>query len=506
MPDEVVKGFMDIGTNSVHILVVKYFQNSLGTVVFQDREITDLGRDLYRYGKISKETLDKCRLVTDRFTAAAINMGADEVRGFATCAAREAKNKTEILRALESDRMDLRIIQGQEEARLVELGVFGAEGPSERTLLIDIGGGSTEITLSEGKEKLFIDSLDIGSVRFSYGFHNDPAEPMSDDDYDLLRRRVGMTSYRAVHSISEMGFAKAVGSSGTMESLAELCAGERDGDSSYMTYKELRELMTRLRKMSIEERYDVPKLSRGRADIIIGGGAIAEALMSLFGIERIEISRFGLKEGMQTDYLLSTGERDFDVKRSSVLSLANRCHYDAEHAEEVRDKALMLFDIMRDLGIHRMNNEQRQMLEYACILHDVGEFINYIRHHVHSYTIISNSAMFGFDNEELESMAVMAKVHHRRFPDLRDKDLRNMRKKTAVSTLKCAMMLKMADILDRHRTRSVSDIKAEIKDDDMVLTLISADDIRMEIWSLESVAHDFRKVFGLGLKTGYKKP
>jgi exopolyphosphatase/guanosine-5'-triphosphate,3'-diphosphate pyrophosphatase len=266
--------------------------------------------------------------------------------------------------------------------------------------------------------------------------------------------------------------------------------------------------MRRLRRMTLKERYDVPKLNRGRADIIIGGGAVAEALMAIFRIERISISRFGLKEGMQTDYLLSRGEKEFDVKRSSVFSLANRCHYDAEHTGEVRTETLRLFDAMKEIGMHRMNSEQRRLLEYACILHDVGEFINYTKHHIHSYTIITNSAMFGFDDEELESMALMAKFHHRRFPDLRDKDLRVMRKKTAVSTLKCAMILKMADILDRHRTRSVKDVKAEIKNGDMVLTLISGDDIRMEIWSLEAAAPDFKKVFGLGLKIeseGYKQ-
>lgn len=505
MPDETIKGFMDIGTNSIHILVVKYYQNSLGTMIFQDKEITTLGRDLYRYGRIGRKAMEKCRLVTDKFTAMAYSMGADEVKGYATCAAREATNKAELIEALESDGLDLRIIPGQEEARIIGLGVLGADGPSERTLLIDIGGGSTEIVLAEGKENLYIDSLDIGSVRYSYGFHRDPADPMSEEDYDLLRRKTGMMSYRAVRSVKELGFTKAVGSSGTMESLAELCAARRDGDASYMTYDELKTLMAELRKMTIDQRYEVPKMNRERADIIIGGGAAAEELMDLFGVNRIEISRSGLKEGMQVDYLIENGERHFDIKRSSVMSLAMRCLYDMLHAEEVHDKAMKLFDLMKEAGVHRMNSEQRELLSYACMLHDIGEFINYAKHNIHSYNIIANSAMLGFDDEELESMALMAKFHHRRFPDLRDKDLRGMRRKAAVTTQKCAMILKMADILDRHRNRPVKDIGVDVDKGTMTLSLSSNEDIRMEVWSLEGAAPDFKKVFGLDLKIEYKK-
>ena len=499
-----IKGFMDIGTNSIMILVVKYYKNSLGTIAFQDKEVTPLGRELYSRGKIGKSTLEKCRLITDRFTAAALQMGADEVIGYATCAAREAENKVELINALESQGMNMKIISGREEARLIELGVFGVDGPKEKTLLLDVGGGSTETILSDGKDNLYMDSLDIGAVRYSYGLGTDPNKPMSDDDYDMIKRKTEVASYRAVRKIKELGFKKVVGSAGTITNLAEICAARRDGDSSYVTYDEVKGLMSELRGMTSEERKKVPKINAYRADIIVGGGAAVESLMELFGVDRMDVCKRGLKEGMQVDHLIKTGEIKFDVRTSSVSSLANRCMYDIQHAEEVRNRSLQLFDLMKNNRMHSMDGNSRKLLEYACMLHDIGEFINYTKHNNHSYTIISNSEMLGFDGEEVDSMALMAKFHHKKFPDLRDKDLRGMRKKLARETLESAMMLKMADIMDRHRTRSVKDVELNVSKGVAELTLISDDDIRMEVWSLRSVSSDFKKVFGLDLKVGYK--
>lgn len=495
---------MDIGTNSIHILVVRFVQGSMGTIVFQDRESIRLGRDLYRYGRIGHDAIEKARLVTDRFTQAAKNMGADKVIAYATCATREAINRTELLDALDSDGLDVRMIPGPEEARLIRLGVLGTSAP-ERTLVLDIGGGSTEIALAENDNNLYLDSLAIGAVRFSYDSQIDPTRPMTDGEYNLLRRRIGLSSYRAARMVGTLGYTKAVGSSGTMESLAALCAAKRDGDASYMTLSELRDVVTELRATDIDQRIALPGLNQSRADIIVTGAVAAEGLMSVFGIERIEISQNGLKEGMQIEYLMGTAGEDTDIRGSSVLSLASRCSYDVQHADEVRDKSLLLFDMMGSEGIHRISSDYRKLLEFAATLHDVGEFISYSKHNVHSYTIISNSNMLGFDDQELEAMALMARFHHRKFPDLRSKFLRSMKRKDAENTLKCAMILRMADILDRHRTRSVENMTMRSVKGKAMLELISNDDVRMEIWGLESIADDFRKVFGMELKISFKK-
>ena len=496
-----VVGFIDIGTNSIHVLVVRFFGNSMGTPIFQDKESVRLGQNLFRRGSIDKETIDKTRVVIGRFVNIAKDMGAEEIIAYATCAAREASNRKELLDAIRVDGLDVKVISGLEEARLIRLGLFGPVAPERRVLGIDIGGGSTEIMLCKGVDDLYLDSLSMGAIRFAYGGIVNQSDSMSFQDYDFLRRQVDLMSHRACRRIREIGFDTAYGSSGTMMALAEMCAAERgDGDSSYMMYYELVKLMKVLYTKDIEERKTVNGMSPARADIIVAGGAIAEELMHLLNIDRIEISNNGLKQGMEIDYLLSNGHSNFNVKDSSVVSLANRCNYDKVHAETVQRNALNLFDLMKAEGIHSMDDEMRMLLSYAALLHDVGEFISYNKHHMHSYTIILNSYLPGFVIEELRIMALIARFHHKKFPDRDSKHFRDMDDAEVSAILNCAMILKIADILDRHRTSSIEDIKIKVDESSMELRLISDSDLSMEMWKLKTIKEDFEKVFGLSFK------
>ncbi len=302
-------GFIDVGTNSIHLLVVRFYKDSAGTPVFQDKETVRLGQSLYSTGRIDEETIRKSALVVSRFTQISKDLGADKVVAFATCAAREAANRDELIQALSSNaEVEVKVIPGTEEARLIALGVFGDKGPAERTIEIDIGGGSTEVIIREGGENLFLDSLSMGAVRYAYGLKINNKAPVSEDDYNFMMRNVDISSYHAVNRIKDIGFTKAMGSSGTLIALAEMCAARRgDHDSSYLTLRELRELMPEVRSRDMVGRYTIPGLGKGRADIIVAGGAIAEELMSQFGIERMDISQKGLKQGMQLDHMLTHG-------------------------------------------------------------------------------------------------------------------------------------------------------------------------------------------------------
>ncbi|MCL1979051.1 MAG: Ppx/GppA family phosphatase [Methanomassiliicoccaceae archaeon] len=495
-----VVSFIDIGTNSIHILIVRFFEDSMGTPIFQDKETVRLGQNLFRNGAIDKATIEKTRIVISNFVQISKDLGAEKIIAYATCAAREAANRKELLDAIKVEGLDVRVISGLEEARLIKLGIFGPDGPPQRTLEIDIGGGSTEIVLCDGKKDLFLDTLSLGSVRLAYAPDQDQSKALSFQEYDFLRRNVDLMSYHACRKVREIGFEKAYGSSGTMIALAEMCAAKRDGDSSYMMHYELVEVMKELYRKDAEERKEVLGMNPARSDIIVSGGAIAEELMYLLGIDRIEISDKGMKQGMEMDYLLTNGHSNFNVKESSVLNLANRCQYDKAHAETVQRSALLLFDSMKELGIHDMDDEMRMLLSYASLLHDIGEFISYTKHHIHSFTIILNSFLPGFDNEELRIMAFIARFHHKSFPTTGSGQFRNMDKKEVSDILMCAMMLKIADILDRHRKSSVDSIDLSLSPDDaMTMSLGSESDISMEIWKLKTIKEDFKEVFGLDL-------
>jgi len=495
-----VVGFIDIGTNSIHILVVRFFGNSMGTPIFQDKETVRLGQHLFKHGFIDEETIEKTRIVISNFVRISKDLGAEKIFAYATCAAREAANRKELLDAMKIEEVDVKVISGFEEARLIRLGIFGIDGPPRRTLGIDIGGGSTEVVLCKGREDLFLDSLSLGSVRLAYGFEQDHSKALTFQEYDLIRRHVDMMSYHTCRKVREIGFENAYGSSGTMVALAKMCAARRDGDSSYMMYYELVELMKELYTKDAEDRKEVAGMNPARSDIIVSGGAIAEELMYLLEIDRIEISEKGLKQGMEMDYLITNGHSDFNIRDSSVLNLAKRCQYDEPHAEIVRKNALLLFDEMRGLGIHYMNNDIRALLSYASVLHDIGEFISYPKHHLHSYIIILNSFLPGFDNEELRTMALLARFHHGNFPTARSKQFKELDDGEISDILRCAMMLKIADILDRRRDSSVDAVELSVSSNVVTISLGSESDISMEMWKLKTIESDFKAVFGLGLK------
>ena len=448
--DSETVGFIDVGTNSIHLLVVRFYKDSSGTPVFQDKETVRLGQSLYSTGRIDDATIEKSAVVVSRFAQISKDLGADKVLAFATCAAREAANRDDLINAI-SGSAEVKVIPGTEEARLIALGVFGDKGPVERTIEIDIGGGSTEVIVCENGENLFLDSLSMGAVRYAYGLGIDNRAPVSDEDYALMMRNVDISSYHATNRIREIGFTKAVGSSGTLIALAEMCAAMRgDHDSSYLTLSELRQLMPTVRCRDVVGRYTVPGLGKGRADIIVAGGAIAEELMSQFGIERMSISQKGLKQGMQIDHMLSHGYRIFGARDSSVRALAHRCQYDEAHAETVNSNALSVFDQAKALGLHNMGDGFRSLLSCAAILHDIGEMISYTNHNIMSQVIIENADLVGFSINEIRDMGLIVRFHHKKFPGSKDSRLSSLPKDEALAVRQCAMFLKIADVADRQ--------------------------------------------------------
>ncbi len=482
------------------MLVSKFFPDALGTPIFHDKESVRLGQNLFSQGFIDEETINKTKLVVGHFVRVAQDMGAKEILAYATCAAREAFNRDAILDAVSESGIDLKIISGKEEARLVGLGVFGPYGPPDRCVLIDLGGGSTEINLTKGNEILLLDSLKAGSIRFSYGLGIDQHARVSKSDYDLMLKEVDKISKNTAKELNEVGFDRAIGSSGTIINLAEMCAARRDGDSSYMTKKELSELMRDLCGMTEDQRRNVPKMNQGRSDIIIGGGAIAEQLMDSFEIDKIFISDQGLREGMQVDYLLGRGHKEFNLRNSSILTLARRCGSNETHSAQVKILALRLFDGLKKAGLHIMDDDTKEILGYAAILHDIGEFISYKDHNLHTYTIITNSNMPGFNADEIEDMALMAKFHHKRFPAGTNKFLRPLNKNRAKNVRMCALMLRMADVLDRHRSSPVEDMNGRLTKNSVIIELTSKEDLSMEVWKMEELSDAFKDVFGLDLK------
>lgn len=491
-------GFIDIGTNSVHLLVSRFYGGSGVSQVFQDKESIRLGRSLYENGRIDEDTISKAAIVISRFADTARIHGATKILAYATCAAREAPNFHELIDMCKG--VEVHIIPGTEEARLTSLGVFGPNGPAERSLNIDIGGGSTEIIIRENGTDLYLDSLSVGAVRYAFGKGVDCSKAVSKSDYMYLQRCIDLDSYRSVGIVKSIGFKTAWGSSGTMEAIAVTCGSRRDDhDTSYFYRFELSQLMSELISVDASKRTSYQGINKSRSDIIISGGAIAEELMMSFGIERINISHNGLREGMQIDHMLSAGYTCFDARDSSVRALAIRCGYDSTHAESVKKFSLMLFDKTKAYGLHNMGADFRNLLSNASILHDIGELVNYSNHHVLSQVMIENSDMVGFDCDELHMMGLIVRFHHKKFPGPKDPLLKDLDGYSNAAVRMCSMFLRMSDIIDRHRNSVVSDIATSFGKSGFGITLISGGDAEMERWRLCRLGSDFLKLFGCPL-------
>lgn len=499
VPQSETVGFIDVGTNSIHLLVVRFFPDTSGTPIYQDKEPVRLGRELYRDGRLGGEAIAKSALIVSRFAEISRNLGAGKVYAFATCAAREAENRQELVDALKGP-VDLKVIPGVEEARLIGLGIFGADGPSERSLAIDVGGGSTEVIVREKGEDVFLDSLSVGAVRFAYGLGIDCSGPVSRSDYETMLRSVDVSSYRAVSRVKNLGFERAYGSSGTVLALADMCSARRgDRDPSHFTLRELHALMADLCAMTAEERLSVPGMGKSRADIIVSGGAVVEELMSLFGVGRIETTPYGLKQGMMLDHQISQGYTVFDYRMSSVRGLAYRCGYDRRHAENVEANSVSLFDQARALGLHDLGAKWRSLLSCAAILHDIGELVSHSNHHVLSQFMIENADLQGFTLDEIRDLGLIVRFHHKKFPGAKDERLAGFAPEDARAVRVCAMMLKLGDAMDRHRNGAVRSGVMRTDGRRVYLTLSADEDPSMELWSIEKTAPDFKKLFGLGL-------
>lgn len=497
--DRNIVGFIDIGTNSIHLLVMDFVKGTMGVEIAREKEVITLGRNLYKNGQVDDESLEKLHLIVETFTKYAQGHGAKKVYALATCACREANNKEALMKALKIDGLTVRIIPGDEEARIIKLGVLEEIQPTVNTLLIDIGGGSTEMSLCKGNKTLFMNSMPLGAVRFAYGYPYDPEGPLTDVEYSSYQHNVDLHSYKTIKAIKELGYEECIGSSGTLETLADICSELYGSDPTYLKYSDLEKLTSSMMKMSYQQRLAIPKLTANRADIILAGAAIAEELMYLLDMNYMKIVRRGLKEGMVLDYLQYNGLKNLDVRESSIRELAERFHYNKEHADEVGRYGIEIFDDLRDAGLHRMSNGMRDLLYYACLLHDIGEYVSYDKHHISSYNIILYSNILGFDYVDISKIAVMTRFHHKKMPTEKDKLFSYFSEEERKELRKCILILRMADAMDRHHLRLIKTLKIVKDRGDVIFNMSSSQNIEMEMWKIRDYAPEFKDIFGYNL-------
>ncbi len=528
---------MDIGTNSVRLAVVETQPDGGWVTLAQQKQVVRLGEGEFvqsskgsrRAKKNDPPTEERHRLtdaaiargalVCARFAEVARGYGAEEIVALATAAVREAGNQDEFVqRVRELADLDVRVISGQEEARLIYLGVAsGIEiPPGKNALFMDIGGGSTELIVGDNQGYSFLDSLKIGAIRLTAEALGSAAKPVSASAWADLQRRVRSILAPAARQIAQHSFSLMYGSSGTATNLAEIAAQMAAGPAptSFRNYdlslSDVQAIARRLCAMTLEQRRRVPGINPERADIIIGGAAILQTTMETVGASSIRISDRGLREGIVVDRLRRISPtavphlKDSDeagARRRSISQLIRATRVDETHAAHIVHLSLSLFDQWKALGLHEYGRA-RELLEYAALLHDSGFFVSHTDHQQHSYYLIRHSELLGFNDREVEIIASLALYHRKSIPRRKHPNFGRLDAKTqrVIMVLSCA--LRLAEALDRSHLMLVNDVTCErmTKPDRVVMTLDASADAHLEVWAAQGQSPAFEKTFGLPLE------
>ena len=403
---------IDIGTNSLHMIVVRIRPDLSFEVIDREKEMVRLGAGGLDGRSLTREAMHTALQVLSKFRRLAESHRVDEIVAVATSAVREADNGGEFLRAIQQETgIRARVIAGTEEARLIHLAAaYGVGVPGETMVVVDIGGGSVEITRGAGPTIDMGQSFKLGVIRLTERFiKSDPLAPR--DERKLVKHvEAGLGGY--LDQVVAAGFDRLVGTSGTILSLGAVALAQhgRPAGAALRNQRVAAKQIHRARKelvdLDLQRRLRVPGLEPRRADIAVAGALLLDTIIRRLDAQEITLCDLSLREGLVLDYIerhrkqIVQAERYPDVRRRSVVELAERCNYWPDHAHQVARLALSLFEQTR--GVHALTDHEREWLEYAALLHDIGVHISYEGHHKHSYYLIRNGDLRGFDPTEIE--------------------------------------------------------------------------------------------------------
>ena len=507
-PNGRVVSFIDIGTNSVRLLVVRLNPNHSYTILSRQKQQIRLGDGEFEDDEIRQEAIDRLILVFRKFADLARTFATEEFVAVATSAMREAVNQEQILHLLRQEaKIDVRVISGQEEARLIYLGVAsGFHLESRQALFIDVGGGSTEIAVGGDRTYQYLDSFRLGAIRLSNLYMpRDETGPVAPELYRKIQRHVKGAIINSVRKIRSFKPVIAIGSSGTTLNLAEIAAKtlHQNGTASEteISFKDLLKVIDLLCSLPLEQRKKVPGINPERADIIIAGAAVLEIFMKETGLDSIVVTARSLQDGLLVDYLSRIDDfpllGELSPRERSVLQLGRSCGINEAHARTVTGLVLELFDSAREQGLHDIGDNERELLEYATFLHDIGSFISYTNHHAHSYYIIKNSELLGFDQNEIMFMANIARFHRKKAPRKRDPEVMELQSHEREILRILTTFVRLGESLDRSHTALIRHVRFSRADKDAVhLEVVARGDCQLELWGVEAERKAFEKVFG----------
>jgi exopolyphosphatase/guanosine-5'-triphosphate,3'-diphosphate pyrophosphatase len=416
----------------------------------------------------------------------------DEIVASATSSVREAENGGEFISTVARQTgIHVRVISGTEEARLIhQAAAYGVDLKNSSAVVIDIGGGSVEVTLGGAGRPQLARSFKMGVIRLTERFVK--SDPLSGRDERQLVKHINREAGDYLDEIASRDFDRVIGTSGTILSLGMLAADAKQSAEPRnlrVSAKSMHRLRERLLGMDLDRRLRLPGLDPRRADLSVAGVVLIDTILRRLGAAELTLCDLALREGLVLNYIRRNAahirkvERYPDVRRRSVIELGERCQYWTDHPRQVARLAVSLFDQTRHL--HRLADREREWLEYGALLHDIGEHISYEKHHRHSYYLIKNGDLRGFEPDEIEVIGLVARYHRRGVPKKSHEDYSTLSGPLRRTVKILAGIVRLAEGLDRSHAQTIGAVHIREKKDGLLVRLRAVGDAELELWAAE---------------------
>lgn len=461
---------IDIGTNSFHMVIASVNHRGMLNIINREKEMVRLGSSRGDMKQLLPDAVDRGAATMKRFVEIANSENAS-IRAVATSAVREANNRQEFReRIKEETGVKIEVISGAEEARLIYIGAMHALPIfAQKALLIDIGGGSTEIAIGHKGQITYVHSAKLGAIRLTKRFF--PKGISTPERIEECRDYIRGDWSPTMKRVIENGFETVVGTAGTIQNIIAMAMINKARqvpdiiNGVVVGREDILEVIEMICEAKTpEDRAEIPGMDPKRADIIIGGALILEHAIRHLNIQHIITSSYALREGLVFDTVtkntaMQQNKNLSHLRYETIMNLCQQYHVDKIHAEHVKMTAIRIYDDLQPM--HNLDDHYRELLEAAALLHDVGYHISHDQHHKHSLYIIQHCVMPGFTNNESELIANIARYHRKSHPKKKHDSFNRLSEEDQNVVRILGGILRIAEGIDRRQLQLVKDVRAE---------------------------------------------
>lgn len=497
---------IDIGSNSIRMVVAQVFADGTFEILDRLQQALHLGQETFRKGRLSAQTMRAAILVLRNYQEVLRTYDVQQVRAVATSAVRESSNADNFLdRIFVATGLDVQAISAPEENRLNISAVRETVGKKflarRQALVVEVGGGSTILSLLGKGEIRATQSLAIGSIRLQEVLETNietaekAANIIEQQIHSAVAAIAGLLPLKRIRTFIALGgdvrwAAKQVGKAGEIPGLINV------------PRKSLKSLITQYERYSADHLARSLKIPFIEAETLTPALMVYDALLQTTSAEEMAVSGVSMRDGLLYDLARTVSGKKSESDSTQVLNsaraVAEKYHVDLRHADHVCKLAGRLYDELKKQKW--LTIEYKILLQAAAILHEVGIFISSRAHHKHSYYIIVNAEVFGFDPRELTIVAHISRYHRRSRPKSSHVEYARLSREEKIIINKLAAILRVADALDANRTQVIQDFTCRIENDEWIITPSGGGDLTLERRALAMKGDLFEEIYGFKVR------